>query len=72
MSSAITLNENKMYGKIPLSKDVPDGYVLISIDALKMEHDTLIKRVHELRAILGYKPLLTGKQVRRLQERIIK
>lgn len=48
--------------------DVPEGFVLVSLEARKREHDTLLKRIHELREELGYRPLPTGKQIRKAEQ----
>lgn len=48
--------------------DIPDGYILLRKDVLQQEHDDLLRRVQKLRAQLGYKPLPTGKQLRKMAQ----
>jgi hypothetical protein len=40
-------------------------YVMVPRRELEHEHMTLLRRVQQIRAILGWKPLPTGKQTRR-------
>lgn len=44
-------------------------YVKVTRAELEQEHSILIARVNQIRRQLGYPPLLTGKEVRRQQQR---
>lgn len=46
-----------------------DTHVLVERRELEHEHMLLIKRLHQLRKILGYSPIVTGKQQRIAQAR---
>lgn len=43
--------------------------VIVSRAELEMEHTHLLGRIQQLRRLLGYQPLPTGKQVRREQSK---
>ncbi len=42
------------------------SHVLVARCELEEEHRNLLQRIHQLRRLLGYPPLPTGKQQRRL------
>lgn len=42
------------------------AHVLVDRCELEKEHKNLLERIHQLRRLLGYPPLMTGKQQRRL------
>lgn len=44
-------------------------YVQVSRQSLETEHRQLLSRLHEVRRLLGYPPLLTGKERRRQPQR---
>lgn len=44
---------------------IEEDYVKVSLAELEREHSLLIARIHQLRRLLGYPPLLTGKEQRR-------
>lgn len=43
------------------------AYILVNRDELEKEHSNLLERIHQLRRLLGYPALMTGKK-RREQE----
>lgn len=47
--------------------DDADTYVKIARCELELEHTHLLGRIQQLRRLLGYTPLPTGKQLRREQ-----
>ena len=47
--------------------DKPPDIVQVSRKELEQEHTHLLGRLQQLRRLLGYQPLLTGKQIRRTQ-----
>jgi len=42
--------------------------IIVQREDLEQEHSNLIERLHQLRRLLGYPPLMTGKQRRKLAE----
>lgn len=47
----------------------PPGEILVSRKELEQEHTHLLGRLQQLRRLLGYQPLPTGKQLRREQSK---
>lgn len=43
----------------------PEPYVKVSRQSLETEHRQLLSRLQEVRRLLGYSPLMTGKERRR-------
>lgn len=41
--------------------------VIVPRDDLEREHRNLMERLHQLRRLLGYPPLPTGKQIREIR-----
>lgn len=46
----------------------PPDIVMVSRAELESEHNHLLARIHQLRKLLGYPTLMTGKQARRQHE----
>lgn len=46
----------------------PPDTIVVSRQVLEQEHNQLIARIHLLRKLLGFPPLMTGKQQRRAHE----
>jgi hypothetical protein len=53
-----SLNKNDSYAMM-------DSNIIVSRRELEAEHRNLLERIHQLRRILDYPPLLTGKQQRK-------
>jgi hypothetical protein len=51
--------------KLPENAATIEPVVVVPRRSLEMEHRQLIARLQELRKLLGYPPLLTGKERRR-------
>ena len=46
----------------------PPSVVVVSRTELESEHNLLLARIHQLRRLLGYPVLMTGKQARKQHE----